>query len=49
MLLSEPDFLIGNLVLTEEVLLEDSESTLLNGVFYFLHKPDDEAQVVDSG
>ena len=49
LLLGKPDFLIGNFILAQEVIFEGGESALLNGGFYPLHKPDDEAQVVDGG
>jgi hypothetical protein len=49
LLLGEPDFFIGNLVLAEEVVFEGGEGALLNGVFYFLHQPGDKPQVVYGG
>lgn len=49
MLLGEPDFLIGNLILVEEVVFESEEGILLNIISYFLHQSDDEAHVVHGG
>ena len=49
MFLDQPDFLIGNFILAEEVVFEGEEGVLLNSVSYSLHQPDDEAQVVDGG
>jgi hypothetical protein len=49
LLLSQPDFLIGNLVLAEEVVFEGGEGTLQNGFFYFLHQPGNKPQVMYGG
>jgi len=47
--LDKPDFLVGNLISTKEVIFEIDKGVLVNSVFYSLHQPDDKAQVVDSG
>jgi len=47
--LNQPDVLIGNFILAEEVVFEIEEGALPDGVLYSLHQPGDEAHVVDSG
>jgi hypothetical protein len=49
LLLGEPDFFIGNLVLAKEVVFEGDEGALLNGSVYFMHQPGDEPQIVYGG
>jgi len=49
LLLSEPGFLTGNLVLIKEVVFEGGKGALPTSILYSLHQPGDEAQVVDSG
>jgi hypothetical protein len=49
LLLSKPDFLIGNLILAEEVGFEGGEGALFNGGVYFVHQPADKPQVVYGG